>query len=294
LFALQISAGRYDVREVGPVGRASTGRDAATAGVPGVEGRTALVSGAGQGIGEAVARSLAGAGARTALLDRNPTGVRALAAELREHGAPARAYPVDVADAAAVEAAVAAATDELGPIDILVNVAGVLRTGAVVDLDDAAWAETFAVNSTGVFHLGRAVARRMLPRRRGVIVTVGSNAAGVPRAGMAAYAASKAAAAMFTKSLGLELAPHGIRCNVVAPGSTDTPMQRSLWPAPEDPAGAAAVVAGAPEAYRVGIPLGRIARPEDVAEAVLFLVSDRARHITLHELYVDGGASLGV
>ena len=95
-------------------------------------------------------------------------------------------------------------------------------------------------------------------------------------------------------SLGLELAPYGIRCNVVAPGSTDTDMQRAMWAgrAGGAAAGAAAVVAGDPAAFRVGIPLGRLAEPGDVADAVTFLVSDRARHITLHDLYVDGGASL--
>jgi 2,3-dihydro-2,3-dihydroxybenzoate dehydrogenase len=107
---------------------------------------------------------------------------------------------------------------------------------------------------------------------------------------MAAYAASKAAAVMFTKCLGLELAGDGIRCNVVAPGSTDTPMLRGMW---ADGDGAATVLAGSPGAYRVGVPLGRIGAAEDVADAVLFLASDLARHITMHDLYVDGGAALG-
>ncbi|MGH3239893.1 MAG: SDR family oxidoreductase, partial [Spirillospora sp.] len=107
---------------------------------------------------------------------------------------------------------------------------------------------------------------------------------GVPRGGMAAYAASKAAAAHLTRCLGLEMAPHGVRCNIVSPGSTDTPMLRAL--------GAGDVIAGDAAAFRTGIPLGRIAAPADIAEAVLFLLSERARHITMHELYVDGGAAL--
>jgi 2,3-dihydro-2,3-dihydroxybenzoate dehydrogenase len=106
---------------------------------------------------------------------------------------------------------------------------------------------------------------------------------------MAAYGASKAASASFTRSLGLELAPHGIRCNVVCPGSTDTEMQRALW---ADDDGERRTIAGDPATFKAGIPLGRIAQPEDVAEAVRFLVSDRARHITMHDLYVDGGATL--
>ncbi len=251
--------------------------------------RVALVTGAAQGIGAAVARALAG-DASIAALDTREEGLSSLVAELRERGGRAAAFPADVSNSAAVEAAVERIERELGPIGILVNVAGVLRVGPAVSLSDEDWAATFAVNTHGVFHVSRAVARRMVPRQSGVIVTVGSNAAGVPRMQMAAYAASKAASTMFTKCLGLELAQHGIRCNVVSPGSTDTAMLRSLW---ADEHGAQAVIAGSPETFRVGIPLRRLATPADVAEAVSFLVSDRARHITLHDLCVDGGATLG-
>ncbi|MEV6522215.1 2,3-dihydro-2,3-dihydroxybenzoate dehydrogenase [Longispora sp. NPDC051575] len=253
---------------------------------PGISDRHALVTGAGHGIGAAVARALLGSGARVTATDVDPAALGALADEL---GPGLRTHVADVADPAAVEAAFVAGEAAHGPLDILVNVAGVLRPGRVVDCSDEDWAATFAVNATGVFHACRSAARRMVARRSGAIVTVASNAAGVPRAGMAAYAASKAAAAMFTKCLGLELAGHGIRCNVVAPGSTDTRMQRDLW---ADEHGADAVVAGDLGTYRVGIPLGRIAAPSDVADAVLFLASDAARHITMHDLYVDGGATL--
>ena len=150
---------------------------------------------------------------------------------------------------------------------------------------------TFAVNTTGVFLVSRAVVNRMVSRRRGAVVTVASNAAGTARVGMAAYGASKAAAMAFTKSLGLEVARYGIRCNVVAPGSTDTPMLRSMW---HDESGPKATLDGSLDAYRVGIPLQKLAQPEDVADAVVFLLSDRAGHITLQHLTVDGGATLGV
>lgn len=249
--------------------------------------RVAIVSGGARGIGLAVAEQLLAHGARVAILDPGAElgfAERADVASSRLH-----LEDVDVSEAADVEAAVARVEQRWGPIDFTACVAGVLITGPVIDTSDADWARVFAVNSTGVFHVTRAVARRMLPQRRGSIVTVSSNAAGVPRQGMAAYAASKAAATMFTRCLGLELAPHGIRCNIVAPGSTRTPMQEAMWTGgvSED-----TVLRGAPEAFRVGIPLGKIAEPREVAEAVLFLLSERASHITMAEIYVDGGATL--
>ncbi|MDJ1137063.1 2,3-dihydro-2,3-dihydroxybenzoate dehydrogenase [Streptomyces iconiensis] len=286
--------------------------------------RTALVTGAGQGIGAAVAEALAAAGAHVAATDRDAHGIDTLASAWQERRAKARAngidgagtegagnkgagveaegaaealgtitpYVMDVTEALTVEATVRRVEEEHGGLDILVNVAGILRTAPAVELTDEDWAETFAVNTTGVFHTSRAVASRMAARGSGCVVTVGSNAAGVPRTGMAAYAASKAAATMFTKCLGLEYARSGVRCNVVAPGSTDTAMQRGMWAADTGGSGRRKVIEGDPGSYRTGIPLGRIAEPRDIAEAVVFLASDRARHITLQELYVDGGATL--
>ncbi|WP_438030504.1 2,3-dihydro-2,3-dihydroxybenzoate dehydrogenase [Sorangium sp. So ce233] len=255
--------------------------------------RTALVTGAAQGIGEAVARALAARGAAVAALDANEERLGAVVADLKASDRRAAPYAVDVADAEAVERIVDTVERELGPIELLVNVAGVLHVSPALSLTDEAWERTFAVNTTGVFNVGRAVARRMVPRRSGSIVTVGSNAARTPRMHMSAYAASKAAAAQWTKCLGLELAQHDIRCNVVSPGSTDTPMQRALWSDDADDRCAQAVIAGSPAAFKLGIPLNRIASTEDVAAAVLFLLSDQARHITMHDLCVDGGATLG-
>ena len=252
----------------------------------GIGGKVAVVTGAGRGIGAAVVAALARLDAAVAAVDVDAAAVRALADRL---GGKVAAYPADVADGGAVTAVVDRAERELGPIDVLVNVAGLLRTGTVAELSDEDWNRTFAVNATGVFHMCREVSRRMVPRERGCIVTVSSNAAGVPRHGMSAYAASKAAATLFTKSLGLELAEHGIRCNVVAPGSTDTDMQRGMW---SDDQGARRVIEGSPGTFKTGIPLGRLAAPEDIADAVVFLVSDQARHVTMHDLYVDGGATL--
>ncbi|MEU7530703.1 2,3-dihydro-2,3-dihydroxybenzoate dehydrogenase [Saccharothrix sp. NPDC042600] len=245
----------------------------------------ALVTGAAGGIGTGVVRALAAQGRPVAALDLT-TG-----ADGPAHDEPGiTRYRADVADSAGVAAVVERVERELGGIGLLVNAAGVLRTGAAVEMSDEDWRATFAVNLDGVFHTTRAVAPRMVRRRAGVIVTVGSNAGRVPRMRMAAYGAAKAAVASYTRTLGLELAEHGIRCNVVSPGSTDTPMLRALWTGGD---GRRAVIDGAPDQYRLGIPLRRIAEPRDVVEAVLFLASERARHITMQDLCVDGGAILG-
>lgn len=239
--------------------------------------QVALVTGAASGIGAAVAAALAREGASVAATDIAPMSPAAYT------------WHLDVTDGAEVAAVVNQVERQLGPIDVLVNVAGVLEIGPVTTTSDAAWQRVFAVNATGVFQVSREIAARMVARRSGTIVTVSSNAGGVPRATMAAYAASKAAATHFTKSLALELAPYGVRCNVVSPGSTDTPMQRSMW---TDANAAQAVITGDSALFKPGIPLGRIAAPDDVAAAVIFLASPAARHLTMQEIVVDGGASL--
>ncbi|MET7694819.1 2,3-dihydro-2,3-dihydroxybenzoate dehydrogenase [Streptomyces sp. NPDC005483] len=253
--------------------------------------KIALVTGAAGGIGAAVVRTLAERGASVAAVDKDGDRLTGVAAKLAAEGLRVRAFCADVTTSAGAERLAADVEDALGPLDQLVNGAGVLRLGKATDLTDEDWAATFAVNATGVFFLSRAVINRMVPRRAGALVTIASNAAGTARTDMAAYAASKAAATMFTKCLGLEVARYGIRCNVVAPGSTETPMLTSMW---QDGHGRTATLEGSPAAYRVGIPLGKLARPSDVADAVAFLLSDQASHITMHGLTVDGGATLGV
>lgn len=251
----------------------------------GISGKIALVTGAAGGIGLEVSRLLLEEGARVVATDLD---VAALAPLRQRWGDALRCEPLDVRGSDAVDALVASVEADWGPIGLGVNVAGVLATGLVTETDDAAWRQVFAVNADGVFNVCRALARAMVPRRAGAIVTVSSNAAGVPRHAMAAYAASKAAATMFTRCLGLELAPHGIRCNIVAPGSTLTPMQTGMW---RDERGEASVIAGSLESFKTGIPLGKLATPADVAAAALFLLSEQAGHITMADLYVDGGAT---
>jgi 2,3-dihydro-2,3-dihydroxybenzoate dehydrogenase len=244
-------------------------------------GRIALVTGAAGDIGRAIAATLAAGGARVVASDLAGTSLPSDIAAL--------ALSCDVGDAQAVEALVDAVEDRLGPIDHLAHAAGVLRVADTVDLAEDDWDHCMRVNARGTFLVTRAMARRMVERRRGSIVVIGSNAATAPRAGMAAYAASKAAVHQQVRCLALELAPLGIRCNLVSPGSTDTAMQRAFASTDAD---RERILHGDPARFRLGVPVGRIARPEDVAESVAFLLSDRARHIVLHDLRVDGGATL--
>ncbi|MEV4441599.1 2,3-dihydro-2,3-dihydroxybenzoate dehydrogenase [Streptomyces sp. NPDC049577] len=256
-----------------------------------MENKVALVTGAAGGIGAAVARSLGERGALVAAVDRDADLLQETVEKLAADGLAVEGFACDVTSGRQVIDTVAEIEARLGPVEYLVNSAGVLRVGEVADFTCEDWTAIFAVNVNGVFHLSRAVVQHMIPRKRGAIVTVASNAAGTPRQAMAAYAASKAAASMFTKTLGLEVAKHGIRANVVAPGSTDTPMLSSMW---NDDINEKTTIEGNPGSYKVGIPLAKIATPKDVADAVAFLLSDQAAHITLHVLTVDGGATLGV
>lgn len=184
---------------------------------------------------------------------------------------------------------------ESGLLRAVVHAAGILGTGPAVETTAEHTRRIFEVNALGAIWVAQHAAKVMTsqnPNDFGVnarsITTIASNAGNGPRAGFSVYGAAKAAASSYTRSLGLELGPHGIRCNVVSPGTTQTQMVADMWDGADR---SSESVKGDPHAYRTGIPLGRIAQPSDIAQTVDFLVSERARHITLADLTVDGGAT---
>jgi 2,3-dihydro-2,3-dihydroxybenzoate dehydrogenase len=249
-----------------------------------------IVTGGAQGIGRTVALELAESGAKVAVLDTNASALEQTLPLLRQISEDCKAVVCDVSNKNQVQQSVRAIADEWKAIHGLVNVAGTLALGSIEDLTDQQWQQCFAVNMFGVLNLCRAVIPFLKQQPEAAIVTVGSNAGTVPRKNMAAYAASKAACHQFMRTLGLELAPK-IRCNIVAPGSTDTPMQQMLGTEEKQ---RQKILHGSNEDFRLGIPLGKIAEPLAVADVILFLLSKKARHLTMETITVDGGASLGL
>ncbi|MFM5165816.1 2,3-dihydro-2,3-dihydroxybenzoate dehydrogenase [Aeromonas veronii] len=241
-------------------------------------GKRVWVTGAGRGIGREVAEQFVAAGAAVVGLDL----------AFPEVGSPYATRLLDIGYAAAVNACCSALLAD-GGLDVLVNGAGVLRLGPTENLSDQDWHDCMTVNATGLFYLLRALVPHFKGQRRGAIVTIGSNAAHVPRMQMAAYCASKAAVTSLTQTVGLELAPFGVRVNLVSPGSTDTPMLRGMLP---DEGAIVRTITGLPDQFKLGIPLRKIATPAEIANTVLFLASDLASHITLQALVVYGGATL--
>lgn len=239
--------------------------------------RVALVTGGASGIGKAVVLALAARGARVGVCDLNAAGAEAVAAEI---GGGSLAVPMDVTDAASVRAGVASAVESLGAPDVLVNAAGWDRIMRFLDTDEAFWDRVIAINFRGVVATCHAVLPLMVERGSGAVVNVASEAGRAGSSGEVIYSGAKGAVIAFSKAVAREVARSGVRVNVVTPGLTDTPfLQRNI------DEGHGKLM----DAIVKATPLQRLSTPEEVAEAILFLASDRAAFTTGETLSVSGG-----
>jgi 3-oxoacyl-[acyl-carrier protein] reductase len=241
-----------------------------------LQGKTAFVSGASQGIGRACALALAKMGARIALAARNEAKLEAVAAEIEAAGGQAKPFLMDVSDEASIQAAAKASIAHFGAVEILVNNAGITRDTLLLRMKRADWDAVMTTNLTGAFLLTQALLNSMLRARWGRIINVSSVVGRTGQAGQANYAASKAGLIGFTRSMAREVASRSVTVNAVAPGYIETAMTSVL----EDKQR---------EALLSHIPLGRAGTDEEVAHAVAFLASPQASYITGHVLDINGG-----
>lgn len=244
-----------------------------------LRGRRAVVTGAGSGIGQAIAEGLGREGAAVVAADRNRERACETAERLLEKGARATGMSVDTRSRAQVETLFTEAIGWLGGLEVLVCAAGISPLNPFLDIPEAEWEEVIDVNLKGLFLCGQAAARHMREHRGGSIINVTSQLSEVAQPHSAHYAASKGGGKMLTKAMALDLAPYGIRVNALAPGLTNTPMTRL-----DTPEGWAEN-----ERFIDHIPLGRAARPEEMVGAAIFLASDEASYVNGSTLLVDGG-----
>lgn len=242
--------------------------------------KNALITGASRGIGRAIARALAAAGARTAITFRSSSDeAEALREEIVQGGSECLLFQGDAAEMRSAEEAVGGVLDAWGSIDILINNAGITKDGLMVRMDEADWDAVINTNLKSVFNFCKAAYRPMMKQRGGKIINLSSVVGVIGNPGQTNYAASKAGIIGFSKSLARELGSRGVTVNVVAPGYVETDMTAALADA-------------AREAMLKAVVLKRVAKPQDIANAVHFLASPAADYITGHVLHVDGGLAM--
>ncbi|HRI38315.1 MAG TPA: 3-oxoacyl-[acyl-carrier-protein] reductase [Nitrospira sp.] len=241
-----------------------------------LQGRTAIVTGAAQGIGRAIAEALAQAGADIAVADLDPSRSAETVGAVEKIGRKALNLKVNVADTGETKSMVEQVLKAWGKVDILVNNAGITRDGLLLRMKDEDWNLVLQINLNGTFNCTKAVLQPMTKQRYGRIVNIASIVGVIGNAGQANYSASKAAVIGFTKTVGREYASRNVTVNAVAPGFIDTAMTHGLSTDVKD-------------TLLKQIPLGRLGTPADIAAAVRFLVSEEAAYITGHVLHVNGG-----
>ena len=240
----------------------------------GLQGRTAVITGAGSGIGKAVANELSANGVRCVILDRSQELVDATVSEISRAGFNATGAACDVTD----EAAITKVATSIEQCDILVNAAGLVRPGALAELATSEWDALLKVNLTGYFLMARAFTSQLVASGHGAMVHVASISSTNPQGSSGAYSVSKAGVVIMSKQLAFELGPQGVRSNTVSPGLVRTPMTEAYYQ-----------VGDVAQRRDAAVPIGRVAMPEDIADVVTFLASDRARYITGADVVTDGG-----
>ncbi|MQA75618.1 MAG: glucose 1-dehydrogenase [Solirubrobacterales bacterium] len=259
---------------------------------PELAGRVAIVTGGGRGIGRAIALALAREGARVAVAGRGMDRLEATAAEIESAGGEAIAVRADLREPPEVEALAAAARDRLGPVDVLVNNSGVAGpTKELWEVTPEEWADTFAVNVAGTFLCCRAVLPAMIERRRGSVIVIGSMSGRRPLYARTPYTASKAALIGLVRTLAAETGPHGVRVNLLSPGAVAGERLDAVIAKQAEATGVGEDEVR--ERFALRSPLRRPVDAAEVADAAVFLASDRSSAMTGHDLDVNAGAAMG-